>query len=507
MMRGGSAFIHQSHRLRAGGRVGYAFDPQRLFDECGAPGVVAGAQTHLVCGLEVASQHLDQQDISLMSRLRTGSPVEPFHFAQRLLRPAVEDVGKGEVAAAIGVAMGKSPRFGQGANGLRNMSELRFGDAQTGECLSGLQVCGSAFQQGLGPLRKAQAQLGGTKAEQALGVFRLKRERLLVGLFRRLLVAAVEPNRAEPVPGIRCCLRGLCGSQVERGRRGAVAALLDIARQLHQPRVVAFAAQGGGRATRQQDDGAEQTKSTGAGQGQNSSGRWLGLPHSIGGRLRRGVRRLRNLVVIGGEWLSIGALTQDSRRNAAACLLSLGLPLVAAAEVQPEWADRPYAYVVIAQDVRSVLEAFGRNLGVPMAISAKVRGQAQANLRADTAGEFLEKLASSSGLTWFSDGSRIHVNTEEELQLRQFDLDRAAVQALQASLDALGVTGRHLALRSNAEGDGVMVSGPPEFMAMVQQQLEQQRPPASQPEPVRERGVKVFRGSAGPQWVSEAGTQ
>ena len=33
MMSGGSAFIHQSHRLRAGGRVGYAFDPQRLLDE------------------------------------------------------------------------------------------------------------------------------------------------------------------------------------------------------------------------------------------------------------------------------------------------------------------------------------------------------------------------------------------------------------------------------------------------------------------------------------------
>ena len=179
---------------------------------------------------------------------------------------------------------------------------------------------------------------------------------------------------------------------------------------------------------------------------------------------------------------------------------------MAQAEVTPEWYEQPYSYVVINQDLRGALEAFGRNLGLPMAISSKVKGNAQSNLRAASAGEFLDALCGSSGLTWFFDGNMLHVNSEDEIEISQFEPDGFQRDELQAALDELGVAGKHLSLRSSFHGDGLLISGPPPYMALVQQRIDQmQRPVVDEPAVVRERGVRVFRGSAGIQVVKGAG--
>ncbi|TBU91614.1 type III secretion protein [Pseudomonas dryadis] len=187
-----------------------------------------------------------------------------------------------------------------------------------------------------------------------------------------------------------------------------------------------------------------------------------------------------------------------------AALLLAGSASVARAEVQADWYTQPYAYVVINQDLRGALEAFGRNLGLPMAISPRVKGRAQSNLRGDSAGEFLEALCGSSGLTWFFDGNMLHVNSEEEIEIRQFEPGGFQLEELQSSLDELGVSGKHLSLRSSFHGDGLLISGPPPYMALVQQRIDRlQRPVAAEPVVVRERGVRVFRGSAGIQVVKD----
>jgi type III secretion protein C len=191
---------------------------------------------------------------------------------------------------------------------------------------------------------------------------------------------------------------------------------------------------------------------------------------------------------------------------ASALLMSLGLLLgapSATAQSQPDWASRPYSYVVIDQDVRGVLQAFGRNLGIPMVISPKVTGQAPANLRAATAGAFLDKLTTNNTLTWFSDGNMLYVDSEEELQIRTFDAAGLSAESLQASLDELGVSGKHLYVRSSFQGNGVMVSGPPAYMAMVQQRIDQLATPEAGPVATREHGVRVFRGSAGIELVKD----
>lgn len=221
------------------------------------------------------------------------------------------------------------------------------------------------------------------------------------------------------------------------------------------------------------------------------------------------MKRLRNLVIVAGRRLFHRSACADSSAVGRGLVLSL-LLLVGGtgsvqAEVTPPWFEQPYAYVVINQDLRSALEAFGRNLGLPMAISSRVKGRAQSNLRAASAGEFLDALCSNGGLTWFFDGNMLHVNSEDEIEIRQFEPSGFQLDELQAALDELGVAGKHLSLRSSFHGDGMMISGPPPYMALVQQRIDQlQSPVVAEPEVVRERGVRVFRGSAGIQVIKSA---
>ncbi|MGK9065301.1 type III secretion protein [Stutzerimonas chloritidismutans] len=174
----------------------------------------------------------------------------------------------------------------------------------------------------------------------------------------------------------------------------------------------------------------------------------------------------------------------------------VGGPVAAAPE--PSWYERPYNYVVIDQSLRDALEAFGRNLGLPVVIDKKVGGKAPGNLRADSAGDFLDALSAHAGLTWFYDGGVLHITRDEDVEIRQFTTEGFAVGELEQALDDLGAAGNHLAIRGGAEGGLVLVSGPPPYMAMVEQWIERRRPPPDTAVQAvsRERGVRVFRGSS-----------
>jgi len=180
------------------------------------------------------------------------------------------------------------------------------------------------------------------------------------------------------------------------------------------------------------------------------------------------------------------------------------------AEPTAPWMDEPYAYVVVDQEVRAALEAFGRNLDLPMDIATDVKGKAQRNLRADTAGEFLDRLCNGSGLSWFYDGRVLHVTSLDALAVRQVAADGAEYEALRGALDDQGVVGLHLGLEPSVHGGGeLVVAGPPAYLALVEHTLERLRPPVEPAAPLaqqRERGVRVFRGSAPVERVTRAAT-
>lgn len=177
------------------------------------------------------------------------------------------------------------------------------------------------------------------------------------------------------------------------------------------------------------------------------------------------------------------------------CLSVLFGASIAHAAEEPEWFAKPYAYVLVDQDVRAALEEFGHNLDIPLVLSDKVRGKARSTVRAATAGEFLQTLCSTNGLTWYFDGNLLYLNASDEITTRLFKANALNLDQLQAYLNNLDVFGQQLSMRNGPEGDEVFVSGPPPYLALVQQHVDHLQPKAAAPVVAREHGVRVFRGA------------
>ncbi|WP_448650682.1 type III secretion protein [Pseudomonas fluorescens] len=177
---------------------------------------------------------------------------------------------------------------------------------------------------------------------------------------------------------------------------------------------------------------------------------------------------------------------------AVLCLFNAGL---ANAAEEPAWFSQPYAYVLVDQDVRSALEEFGHNLDVPLVLSDKVRGKARSTIRAATAGEFLQTLCSTNGLTWYFDGNLLYLNASDEISTKLFKASALNLDQLQAYLNTLDVFGQQLSMRNGPEGDELFVSGPPPYLALVQQHVDHLQPTVAAAPVAREHGVRVFRGA------------
>lgn len=162
---------------------------------------------------------------------------------------------------------------------------------------------------------------------------------------------------------------------------------------------------------------------------------------------------------------------------------------------QPGWFTRPYAYVLVEQDVRDALKEFGHNMGLTVVMSDKVRGQSRSRVRAETAGDFLAALCDFNGLAWYFDGNVLYLTADAETDTRIFKVPGRQLEQLQDYVASRDVYGKPMSVRAGPDGDELFASGPPAWLAMIQQHQDRQltsTPMAAN----RERGVRVFRGSA-----------
>lgn len=183
------------------------------------------------------------------------------------------------------------------------------------------------------------------------------------------------------------------------------------------------------------------------------------------------------LLILSAALISMTAQAQDEQTDA-----------------NPQWFAAPYAYVLVEQDVRSALEEFGHNLGLIVVMSDKVRGKSRSNVRGESAGEFLNLLCDSNGLSWYFDGNILHLTADSETGTRLFKAQGEDLSELQDYLGSLDVYGKQMSARPGPDGNELFVSGPPAYLAMVQQHVDHQQRPQPVQQVVRERGMRVFRG-------------
>ena len=164
---------------------------------------------------------------------------------------------------------------------------------------------------------------------------------------------------------------------------------------------------------------------------------------------------------------------------------------------EPNWPAAPYEYVVVDQDLRTVLTQFGANTGLRIALSDAVQGRVHGRTPAAPAKDILNGLAQSFGLDWYYDGAVISVSAASEAETHLLPLQGVSFARLRSGLAAADLLDRRFQLRAGVGPDVALVSGPPRYVAMVRQglaALAADKPAAPQAAPGQT--LVVFRGSA-----------
>ncbi|WP_092262184.1 secretin N-terminal domain-containing protein [Bradyrhizobium sp. Rc3b] len=163
----------------------------------------------------------------------------------------------------------------------------------------------------------------------------------------------------------------------------------------------------------------------------------------------------------------------------------------------------PYSYTVLDQDLAAALQEFGNNLNIRVNVSTGVKGRIRGRMPDLPPREFLERLINLYNLQWYYDGLVLYVSDAHEAQSRLLVLSPISFDAFKAALDALNIFDERYIVRA-VPGDGlVFASGPPRFVALVEQTLkglaaeaQARRSPSGAEKPPHESVLMLFRGSS-----------
>jgi type III secretion protein C len=133
--------------------------------------------------------------------------------------------------------------------------------------------------------------------------------------------------------------------------------------------------------------------------------------------------------------------------------------------------DGDYPYRIVDQDLTVVLREFGQNLGLRVKLSQKVSGHVKGGVPRSSALAFLNTICRMYGLDWYFDGSTLHVTSVTE-EVTRFLPARTETEAkLTEHLRRLSFYDERFPLRSNPENTAIVVSGPPAYVALIEQTL------------------------------------
>jgi type III secretion protein C len=158
----------------------------------------------------------------------------------------------------------------------------------------------------------------------------------------------------------------------------------------------------------------------------------------------------------------------------------------------------PYKYLVIDQDIEGVLVEFGRNVGLQVDVSDRVKGRLRGQISTATAREFLDGLCESYGLVWYFDGTTLHVNAKTEVRSELVSIGELSPDKATKQLSALGISDTRFPVRTTEDTGVLSVSGPPAFLSQVRQMFTAIGRRLREDNGGDEIRVRVFRGGYAP---------
>ena len=142
------------------------------------------------------------------------------------------------------------------------------------------------------------------------------------------------------------------------------------------------------------------------------------------------------------------------------------------ARAPEEWEKRPYPYSIVRQDIADALRNFGYNTGVNVSLAPDVQGVVQGRIKADTARKFLDQITRSNGLDWYFDGTVIYVSPTSQEQTAVISLNGMPFDRVKNQIMREKLFDSQYRLSQQGEGDTLVVSGPPSYVAVMKQAVD-----------------------------------
>ncbi len=176
----------------------------------------------------------------------------------------------------------------------------------------------------------------------------------------------------------------------------------------------------------------------------------------------------------------------------AACLPLASLLCAVAAAAAPMAPPARTTYIVVDQDVASVIGGIAAELGLRADVSSKLRGRVHGRLELGPPEAALDRLGTLYDFDWFSDGRTLYASRYDEAVAKVLLLGSVGGDEFTRTLDALRVANPRWPIRLSPTRDVAMVDGPPHYVEIVEETLEAL---ARRARAVAEN-VHVFRGAA-----------
>lgn len=142
---------------------------------------------------------------------------------------------------------------------------------------------------------------------------------------------------------------------------------------------------------------------------------------------------------------------------------------MASGSVSAQWANRPFNYIAVDQDIRQLLRDFAANQGVGIVISDAVQGRISGEFVELPAREFIDKIAAASGLIWYRFGGILYVYDSSESTTEVVNVVNASPEQIRQSLSDLGLIDPRFDWRVDDRLGLVLMTGPPRYIELIKQ--------------------------------------
>lgn len=139
----------------------------------------------------------------------------------------------------------------------------------------------------------------------------------------------------------------------------------------------------------------------------------------------------------------------------------------------PPWTNAPYTHYAEDQTLDQVLRDFATNFSLSLQLSSAVTGRVNARFNSRHPGEFLDQLASVYGLVWFTHAGTLHISRTTETVTKSLPASASNIGALRQALTDLRVLDSRFGWGELADQAVVLVSGPPAYIRLIEQTMEQ----------------------------------